>query len=79
MIELIYLLRLKQLKIEHIKKTGFKLLARKQTSLQMKIRLLALADFQDGHSRTQITQLLKVSRTSVNKWVNNYLSEGLEG
>jgi len=55
MIELIYLLRLKQLKIEHIKKTGFKLLARKQTSLQMKIRLLALADFQDGHSRTQIT------------------------
>jgi len=34
------------------KKTDFKALARKQTSLQMKMRLLALAHFQDGHSRT---------------------------
>ena len=65
--------------MEHIKKTDFKVLARQQTSLQMKMRLLALAHFQDGHSRTQIAQFLKVSRTSVNKWVNIYLSEGLEG
>ncbi|WP_424141072.1 helix-turn-helix domain-containing protein, partial [Psychromonas aquatilis] len=42
----------------------------------MKMRLLALAHFQDGHSRTQIAQFLKVSRTSVNKWVSIYLSEG---
>jgi len=40
---------------------------------------LVLAHFQDGHSRTQIAQFLKVSRTSVNKWVSVYLSEGLEG
>ena len=52
----------------HIKKTDFKVLARRQTSLQMKMRLLALAHFQDGHSRTQIAQFLKVSRTSVNKY-----------
>ncbi|WP_424141065.1 helix-turn-helix domain-containing protein [Psychromonas aquatilis] len=78
MIELIYLLRLKRFQVEHIKKTDFKLLARKQTSLQMKIRLLALADFQDGHSRSQITQFLKVIRPSVNKWVSIYLSKGLE-
>jgi len=37
-----------------IKKIDFKVFARKQTSLQMKIRLLALAYFQDGHSRTQM-------------------------
>jgi len=65
--------------MEHIKKTDFKALARKQTSLQMKMRLLALAHFQDGHSRTQIAQSFKVSRISVNKWVSVYLSEGLEG
>ena len=65
--------------MDHIKYTDFKALARKQTSLQMKMRLLALAHFQDGHSRTQIAQFIKVSRTSVNKWVSTYLSEGLEG
>ncbi|WP_372154290.1 MULTISPECIES: helix-turn-helix domain-containing protein, partial [unclassified Vibrio] len=33
------------------------------------MRLLALAHFKDGLSRTQIAKSLKVSRTSVNKWV----------
>ncbi|MFA0363594.1 helix-turn-helix domain-containing protein, partial [Vibrio sp. 10N.222.54.A6] len=32
------------------------------------MRLLALANFKDGLSRTQIAKSLKVSRTSVNKW-----------
>ncbi|WP_084659845.1 helix-turn-helix domain-containing protein [Vibrio sonorensis] len=45
----------------------------------MKIRLLALAHFKDGHSRTQIAKSLKVSRTSVNRWVQSFLEEGLEG
>ncbi|MBE3932117.1 helix-turn-helix domain-containing protein [Vibrio parahaemolyticus] len=27
----------------------------------------------DGHSRTQIAKFLKVSRTSVNKWVQTFL------
>ncbi|EGR0399919.1 TPA: helix-turn-helix domain-containing protein [Vibrio parahaemolyticus] len=39
----------------------------------MKIKLLALAQFKDGHSRTQIAKFLKVSRTSVNKWVQTFL------
>ncbi|WP_347365301.1 IS630 family transposase, partial [Vibrio vulnificus] len=43
------------------------------------MRLLALAHFKDGHSRTQIAKFLKVSRTSVNKWVQTFLEEGLEG
>ncbi len=43
------------------------------------MRLLALAHFKDGHSRTQIAKFLKVSRTSVNQWVQTFLEEGLEG
>ncbi|WP_443088871.1 helix-turn-helix domain-containing protein, partial [Vibrio sp. M260112] len=31
------------------------------------MRLLALAHFKEGRSRTQIAKYLKVSRTSVNK------------
>ncbi|HFQ5337388.1 TPA: IS630 family transposase, partial [Vibrio vulnificus] len=56
-----------------------KILASQQKSIQMKMRLLALAHFKDGHSRTQIAKFLKVSRTSVNKWVQTFLEEGLEG
>jgi len=50
-----------------------KSLASKQTSIQMKMRFWALAHFQDGHSRTQIAKYLKVSRTSVNKWIQVFL------
>ncbi|WP_418954034.1 helix-turn-helix domain-containing protein [Vibrio parahaemolyticus] len=39
------------------------------------MRLLALALFQEGYTRTQIAKRLNVSRTSVNKWVKNYLTE----
>ena len=62
-----------------INNTDFKALSRAQTSIQMKMRLLALSHFQEGESRTQIAKFLKVSRTSVNKWINIYLTEGLEG
>ncbi|EPR4991271.1 helix-turn-helix domain-containing protein [Vibrio navarrensis] len=34
------------------------------------MRLLALAHFKDGYSRTQIAKFLMVSRISVNKWVH---------
>lgn len=44
-----------------------------------RIRLLALAHFQDGHSRTQIALLLKVDRNGVNKWVANLPAHGLAG
>lgn len=57
----------------------FKKLASKQKSIQMKMRLLALAHFKEGASRTQIAKNLKVSRASVNKWVQIFLDEGLEG
>jgi|TARA_A100001015_G_scaffold127878_1_gene141751 transposase len=57
----------------------FKKLASQQKSVQMKMRMLALDHFKDGCSRTQIAKYLKVSRTSVNKWVSNFLDEGIEG
>ncbi len=65
--------------MDNLNSTDFKSLSRSQSSLQMKMRLLALSHFQDGKSRTQISLFLKVSRTSVNKWIKTYLSEGIEG
>nr|WP_258191571.1 helix-turn-helix domain-containing protein [Photobacterium profundum] len=37
------------------------------------MRFLALAHLKDGHSRTQIAKYLKVSRTSINKWIQVFL------
>ncbi len=38
----------------------------------------APAHFFEGKSRYLIAEYLKVSRTSVNKWVKHYLDHGLE-
>ncbi|WP_434096004.1 IS630 family transposase [Vibrio metschnikovii] len=65
--------------MDSLNNIDFKKLASQQKSIQMKMRLLALAHFKDGQSRTQIAKFLKVSRTSVNKWVQVFLEEGLEG
>ncbi|AXX58362.1 IS630 family transposase [Vibrio vulnificus] len=65
--------------MDSLNNIDFKKLASQQKSIQRKMRLLALAHFKDGHSRTQIAKFLKVSRTSVNKWVQTFLEEGLEG
>lgn len=46
---------------------------------RLRIRLLAVSHFIDGQSRTQIAKYLKVSRTSVNKWVKAYLDQGVVG
>ena len=46
---------------------------------RLRIRLLAVSHFIDGQSRTQISKYLKVSRTSVNKWVKSYLDQGITG
>ncbi|NRD74128.1 helix-turn-helix domain-containing protein [Shewanella sp. VB17] len=54
-------------------------LIRKETNARMKLKLLALLHFQEGKSRYQIADYLKVSRTSVNKWITSYLALGLEG
>ncbi|MEC6816722.1 IS630 family transposase [Photobacterium toruni] len=65
--------------MDSLNNTDFKKLARQQKTIQMKMRLLALEHFKEGKSRTQIAKSLKVSRTSVNKWVSVFLEEGLEG
>lgn len=65
--------------MDSLNNTDFRKLASQQKSIQMKMRLLALEHFKEGHSRTQIAKYLKVSRTSVNKWVQVFLEEGLEG
>ncbi|TMP33821.1 hypothetical protein CWB98_18730 [Pseudoalteromonas rubra] len=41
--------------------------------------MLALDHFFEGKSRYQIAEYLKVSRTSVNKWVKDHLDYGLKG
>ena len=54
-------------------------LIKKETNARMRIRLLAIAHFKEGMSRTDIAIALKVSCTSVNKWVTSFLSKGLDG
>lgn len=54
-------------------------LAKAETNARKRIRLLALAHFQDGHTRTQIAFFLKVGRNSVNKWVTQFHTRGLAG
>ena len=57
----------------------FMALAKAETNARKRMRFLALAHFQEGHSRTDIARFLKVSRTSVNKWVSNFLLHGVAG
>ncbi|PKG73788.1 hypothetical protein CXF86_15890 [Shewanella sp. GutCb] len=54
-------------------------LIRKEKNARMRLKLLAVQHFQDGKSRYKIASYLKVSRTSVNRWISNYLSHGLHG
>jgi len=49
------------------------------TNGRLRVRLLAVSHFIDGKNRTQIAKFLKVSRTSVNKWIKSYLDHGLVG
>lgn len=46
---------------------------------RLRIRLLAVSHFVDGKNRTEISNFLKVSRTSVNNWIKTYLEQGLSG
>ncbi|EIU6780132.1 helix-turn-helix domain-containing protein [Vibrio parahaemolyticus] len=64
--------------MDSLNNIDFKKLASQQKSIQMKMRLLTLDHFKDGHSRTQIVKFLKISRTSVNKLVQTFLEERLE-
>ena len=65
------------LHMEKLNTTDFRSLARREKNAQKRIRLLALAHFSEGHNRVEITNILKVSRTSVNKWVSDFLTDGL--
>ncbi|GLS91837.1 hypothetical protein GCM10007916_29070 [Psychromonas marina] len=46
---------------------------------RLKLRLLAVSLFLDGKNRTQISEYLKVSRTSVNSWIQTYLIQRTSG
>ncbi|EGQ8136137.1 helix-turn-helix domain-containing protein [Vibrio parahaemolyticus] len=65
--------------MDSLNNIDFKKLASQQKSIQMKMKLLALDYFKNGQSRTQIVKFLKVSRTSINKWVQTFFEEGPEG
>ena len=43
----------------------------------MRMRLLAVAHFKDGKNRTQVANMLSVSRRMVNEWVANYFKGGI--
>ena len=62
-----------------MKKHDFSELAKTHKSVRMRLRYSALAHFQEGSSRTDIAKFLKVSRTSVNKWISQYHQNGLVG
>ncbi|PKG59060.1 helix-turn-helix domain-containing protein, partial [Shewanella sp. GutDb-MelDb] len=48
------------------------ILIRKEKNARMKLKLLAILHFKEGKSRYKIASYLKVSRTSVNRWVSDY-------
>ncbi|AQS38504.1 Homeodomain-like domain [Shewanella psychrophila] len=65
--------------MEKLQTTDSRCLARRENNAQKRIRLLALAHFSEGHNRSEISNILKVSRTSINKWVSDFLERGLVG
>lgn len=65
--------------MQTIKEIDFSTLAKNEQNARLKLRFLALAHFKDGKSRHQIAKYIKVSRTSVNKWISDFLIHGLEG
>ena len=54
-------------------------LSRKETNARKRMRLLAVSLFWDGENRTNIAKRLNVARSSVNRWVSDYLAHGLLG
>lgn len=54
-------------------------LSRAEKNARKRMRLLAIAQFLECKNRTQVANQLKISRTSVNKWVAQYLESGVDG
>lgn len=63
----------------NFKNTDFHKLASSEKNARMQLRLKALAHFQDGKSKADIARFLKVSRTSVTRWISDYLKYGING
>ena len=53
--------------------------SRTEKNASKHMRLLALSLFLECKNRASVAEQLKISRTSVNTWVSNYLASGLEG
>jgi transposase len=62
-----------------IKNTNFKSLISKEKNARMRVRLMALSHIQDNANRAQTAKFLKVSRGSVNKWVQDFINDGIDG
>jgi transposase len=62
-----------------LKDIDFVALAKQEKNARKRMRYLALAHFKDGLSRYAIADALKISRTSINKWVSSFLNNGLPG
>jgi len=54
-------------------------LSRAEKEDRKRLRLLAVSLFLEGHSQTEVTNRLKVTREGVNTWIANYLAYGLKG
>ncbi|GIU21793.1 hypothetical protein TUM4445_41270 [Shewanella sp. MBTL60-112-B2] len=54
-------------------------LSRAEKAPHKRIRLLSVALFLEGNSRTEVALRLKVTRASVNAWVAKYLANGVKG
>jgi len=54
-------------------------LSRKEPNARKRMRLLAVSLFFEGENRANIARRLNTARSSVNKWVSNYLDGGLAG
>lgn len=54
-------------------------LSRAEKEPRKRMRLLAVALFLEGNSRTEVACRLKVARASVNAWVAKYLARGVIG
>lgn len=57
----------------------FARLAKRASHGRTRIRLLGLAQIQDGKSYTEVASRLKVHVKSVMNWVNRLVAEGLDG
>ncbi|MCL1129532.1 helix-turn-helix domain-containing protein [Shewanella sairae] len=53
-------------------------LSRAEKEPRKRMRLLAVALFREGNSRTEAALRLKVARASVNAWVAKYLANGVK-